>query len=80
VAERIKDFTPRRGRQPIYPWADWMDGSGWRITRGEDFDVSPESMAQQIRERGRQYSVGVTAYLDGEAVEFRFDAPEEVAA
>jgi hypothetical protein len=80
MAERITTFAPLRGRRPIYPWAEWMDGSAWRITRGEDFTVSPESMAQHIRERGRRYDVEVTAYLDGDAVEFKFGPAESVAA
>lgn len=72
MAERIDNLTRRAGRPALYPWVEWMDGSAWRISQGKDFTVSPESMAQNIRERGRRYGIEVTAYPDGAAVEFQF--------
>jgi hypothetical protein len=73
VAERIDNLTPFKGRKPIYPWHEWMNGTAWRIRRGEDFDVSAESMAQHIRNRARDRGLSAHARLtdDGEGVEFQ---------
>ena len=43
MARRLKDdynFGGTRGRHDLYPWDEWLDGSVWRIRRGEDFEVS----------------------------------------
>lgn len=78
MAERIDNLTPLRGRRSIYPWDEWMDGSAWRIRRGEDFEVSAESMAQHIRNRARDGGMSAHARLtdDGEAVEFQIFTKE----
>jgi hypothetical protein len=44
VARRLKryDFGDRyrnNGRVG-HPWNDWLDGSPWRLRRGDDFDAS----------------------------------------
>lgn len=82
MAERITHFTPRPdGRPALYPWDEWLDGSAWRIRRGEDFTVAPESMATQIRNTARDRGGRARARLtpDGEGVEFQFET-EEMAA
>lgn len=80
MAERIDNLTRRPPRPAIYPWAEWLDGSAWRIRRGEDFEVSAESMAAQIRIRAARE--GRTVYArcpDGDTVEFQFSGQEEAA-
>jgi hypothetical protein len=59
-----------------------MDGCAWRIRRGEDFEVSAESMAQHIRNRARGRGMSAHARLtdDGEGVEFQVFKPEREAA
>lgn len=73
MAERIDNLTPFRGRRAMYPWEQWMDGSAWRIRRGEDFQVSAESMAQHIRNRARDRGMSAHARLtdDGDGVDFQ---------
>lgn len=71
MAERIDNLD--RSRPSLYPWGEWMDGAPWRIRRGEDFEVSPESMAAQIRMRASREGLGVYARCpDDNTVEFQF--------
>lgn len=80
MAERISEFSPRRiGRPALYPWAEWMDGSAWRITRGEDFEISPKSMAAAVYAHAARQGFSVAVRIDGDAVEFQF-VKEDVAA
>lgn len=73
MAERISDLIPSRGRRPMYPWDEWMDGTARRIRRGEDFEVSAESMAQHIRNTMRTRGLDGHARLsaDGQGVDFQ---------
>jgi hypothetical protein len=84
MAERIDALGPvKGGRPPLYPWDEWMDGSAWRIRRGDDFLVSAYSMAAQLRIRGNNCGVGVSARVaDKDTVEFQFrvEHPERAAA
>lgn len=71
MAERIDNLS--RARKTLYPWRNWMDGSAWRIHRGEDFEVSAESMAAQIRMRATREGMGAYARCpDEDTVEFEF--------
>jgi hypothetical protein len=71
VAERIDNLD--RSRPTLYPWRRWLDGSAWRIRRGDDFEVSAESMAAQIRMRAVRDGLRVfTRCPDCETVEFQF--------
>jgi hypothetical protein len=81
VAERIESLSPV-ARQRIYPWPEWLDGSAWRIRRGEDFEVTGESMASIIRLRAqRDGGTAACRVVDGgEVVEFQFYGPDEEAA
>jgi hypothetical protein len=83
MAERIDALGPVRGRPQLYPWDEWMDGSAWRIRRGDDFLVSATSMAAQLRIRGNRLGVDVSArVVDEDTVEFQFlvEPPERAAA
>jgi hypothetical protein len=78
VAERIQHLD--RSRPTLYPWREWTDGSKWRIRRGEDFEVSAESMAAQIRMRATRDGVPVFASCrDDDTVEFQFSREEQAA-
>lgn len=80
MAERIDNLSPV-ARQRIYPWAEWLDGSAWRIRRGEDFEVTGDSMATMIRLRASREGGSASCRVvdDGSTVEFRFDREQEAA-
>ena len=44
---------PARPRRS-YPWHEWMDGSEWEATQGEDFDTSPRNFGMIVREAARR--------------------------
>lgn len=81
MAERIEALGPvRGGARALYPWDEWMDGSAWRIHRGEDFEVSVTSMAAMLRIRGRNRGVPVSARIaDPRTVEFQFSQEAQAA-
>jgi hypothetical protein len=71
MAERIQSMTPRRGK---YPWHQWADGAVWRISRGQDFDVSVISMLSALRAHANSAGKAVTTRtVNGDAaIEFQF--------
>lgn len=81
MAERIDNLSPI-ARQRIYPWSEWLDGSAWRIRRGEDFEVTGDSMATMVRIRAQREGGTATCRVveDGAVVEFQFIASQEPAA
>jgi hypothetical protein len=79
MAERIDSITPSRGRAPIYPWGEWLDGSAWRIERGVDFEVPTDSMAAMVRMRASKAGLTATARVVGDAVEFQVLSEEKAA-
>jgi hypothetical protein len=80
MAERI-DTLPQ-GRPATYPWDTWMDGSAWRIRRGEDYSIPSKTMAAVIRAHGWRNGLRASARVksDIDAVEFQFETTTEVAA
>lgn len=79
MAERLTSLD--RSRRTVYPWRRWTDCAPWRIRRGEDFEVSAESMAAQIRMRAAREGLTVfTRCVDVDTVDFQFFAPEREAA
>jgi hypothetical protein len=70
VAEKLDsyDFSQvRPGRQGVHKWSEWLDGSVWKLKRGEDFQSKPTSMRQQIKSaaRDRGLEVDVDSPEDG---------------
>lgn len=68
------------GRPSLYPWVEWMDGSAWRITRGEDFEIAPKSMSAALYAHAARQGSAVRVRIDGDEVEFQFTPAESVAA
>lgn len=50
MAKKVQDFDfSRSGSRPTkYPWEEWLDGSIWRLEKGEDFDVDTESFRSSV--------------------------------
>ncbi len=78
--ERISAFDPSVGRPAKYPWDEWFDGSAWRITRGDHFELEPSNMAAVIRTKAGARNGRAQTRVVGDAVEFQFLASYEVAA
>lgn len=67
-----------RNAHSKYPWNEWLNGSPWMIKRGEDFECSQLTMAQNLRTRAHRENRGVTVRSersgDG-ALYFQFSPP-----
>lgn len=51
MAEKLDKFEfLKRGFAPKYPWDTWLDGSVYRLTRGEDFQCKVSSMRSAARQ------------------------------
>lgn len=50
MAVRVEDFPDGTlaASNRKYPWEDWLDGSIWALTPGEDFQTSVKVMRQQF--------------------------------
>lgn len=58
MAKRIK---PIGGKTKLdYPWNEWLDGSAWLLTRGEDFFCSIESFKTNIRRHAKERKIAIS--------------------
>lgn len=65
MAKRIKQFEPPKGgggRDPIYPWSKWFDGSTWEIVQGRDFQSTCETMQKFIRATAQKMDKLISVY------------------
>lgn len=67
MATRVDEFPVRYVK---YPWSEWLDGTIWELTRGEDFTVKNSHMQQACgyaaKRRGVRYttrSIGDKVYI-----------------
>ena len=72
MAERLHDYTITSVNRR-YPWDLWLDGSPWKLTHGDDFDVSIASIriaayAAAKRRGGR----AKTSRLDADTLVIQF--------
>ena len=43
MARVLKTFPhAAKGRKALYPWAEWLDGQAWLLTKGVDFVTEPD--------------------------------------
>lgn len=70
------DFRSGHGNA-LYPWEEWQDGQTRRIVRGEDFQVDPKVMQGQIKVRGSKVGRKTATNVQGDAVVFAFQRPDE---
>lgn len=62
------DWNPFGPWSGTLAWSQLFDGRVWEIRKGEDFDVSPETVVRQIRtEHARQYGE-LFIKVDGDVV------------
>lgn len=54
-----------RGREEQYPFDDWFDGALWRLSRGEDFAVTPASLRSTIYAAAKRRGVRVETRIVG---------------
>ena len=54
MAKKLDSFPETaRVSQDKYPWGDWLDGSIWELTMGEDFHIKPESFKTGAQQKAR---------------------------
>lgn len=56
-----------------YPWADWTNGSWWKIVKGEDYERETGSMRTALVIHARRHSMKVMVHKRGDSLFFRFD-------
>ncbi len=73
MAEKLEnhEFSVVLGRPPKYPWDEWLDGSTWRITRGQDFDVEPSSMRKGASQAASRRGLRAQTQIEDDSVIFR---------
>jgi hypothetical protein len=76
VAHKIDAFPGARD-QSVYPWDEWLDGSVWELTPGEDFLGQPSTfrasaVAQAARRDGKVRTRKLTTDDGGERLYLQF--------
>lgn len=61
-----------RGAKSKYPWSEWSDGQTWKITQGQDFEISPHSFCTQLYNRAGKIGKKVSCSVLGDQIVFRF--------
>jgi hypothetical protein len=71
MAERVDELPPvpkSPGRPAMYPWHDWLDGSVWKLKRGEDFAVEVRSFMSAANTAARNRGQGLSRRIQGDVV------------
>jgi hypothetical protein len=69
MAKKIKKYEFRSAVRNQYPWEQWLDGSIWVLTHGEDFETDPVKFRTTIYQAARRHNKVVrTAVDDNEVV------------
>lgn len=55
---------PDPNSKPAYPFAEWLNGSQWVLTRGRDYWGDPAQMIRSLEASARARRVKVTIALD----------------
>jgi hypothetical protein len=66
------DFPERHAANSRYPWDQWLDGQIWQITRGEDFDISTESMRVRLYPAAKARGGSIRTNVKGSTITFQF--------
>ncbi len=51
---RVVDEFPEGPEQSRYPWGQWLDGSIWELTHGEDFNGKPNTFRANARVQAKK--------------------------
>ena len=67
MAERLSGRKwPGRGSDGKYPWDEWLDGSTWQLTPGEDFTVEGAAFRAAVHQAaGRRGGHARTSMQNG---------------
>jgi hypothetical protein len=61
MAEKLASFPKpeRHGPSEMYPWDEWLDGSIWKLVRGDDFTTKTKSFQYQVYAKAARRDVNV---------------------
>ena len=60
--------------KPVYPFAEWLDGRTWRLTRGRDFWGPPWLFARRLQASANARRLCLALFdfdPDGQTIELR---------
>ena len=66
MSEVVEDVLWQDRMPGKYPWNEWLDGRSWKLTKGEDFHIQPESFRATISVTAKRRGLKVrTKAFDG---------------
>ena len=71
MAEKIEELpmiANGGGRPAKYPWAEWLDGSAWKLTRGVDFEPTVATMRQRVLAQAQAQHLKATTRTNGDTL------------
>ena len=60
-------------------WGEWLDGRIWRLERGHDFDVIPDTLDKRARAAAKRRGLKVRVRVRGDVVVIQAYQPDGVA-
>lgn len=69
-------------RDPFEPWLNGFsydqayDGNSWTLTKGEDFDQSPSTVASKLRDEFARRYGAIDVKVEGDRVHVRCTVPK----
>ena len=71
MARKVRNYDFRKGKNGgKYP-SEWLDGSIWEITQGEDFQVKPRTALQSIVKMAKEQGKKVRSRIVDDKVTFQ---------
>ena len=55
----------RRGRRPLYPWDEWLDGQARRLEHGADFTSSAGTLRTAVHKAAARRDMTAQTVIDG---------------
>lgn len=66
MARRLDALPSRNNGRAIYPWGEWLDGSIWELTQGEDFTCALQGFRNMVHQAAHRRNLTAHIRMTGD--------------